>query len=353
MKGEPPLLAAYLVRARGDDAVLLNEAVHELVHRLVGDEDPALVVEELADDDYEVTTVVAAAQTPPFLTRRRVVVARGVGRFGVDDIGPLVSYLADPLPTTSLVLVGGGGQVSQKLVGAVKKAGEVIDASAPEGSGRRSWVAGRIRQAAVRLDPAAAELVAAHLGEDVARVGALLSLLEFVYGDGAGLGVGDVEPFLGEAGGVAPWELTDAIDAGNTEAALTQLRRMLGGGDRHPLVVLASLHNHYTRILRLDGAGCADEASAAAVLGLSGSTFPAKKALVQSRRLGHEGVVRAVALLAEADLALKGAIDWPGELVLEVLVARLSRLGRAGRSQAPSGRRSSGSTDQRAPATRH
>ena len=33
-----------------------------------------------------------------------------------------------------------------------------------------------------------------------------------------------------------------------------------------------------------------------------------------------------MSLLSEADLALKGTIDWPDELVLEVLVARLSRL---------------------------
>ena len=36
---------------------------------------------------------------------------------------------------------------------------------------------------------------------------------------------------------------------------------------------------------------------------------------------------RAVALLAQADLDLKGAKEWPEELVAEVLVARLSRLG--------------------------
>jgi hypothetical protein len=37
-------------------------------------------------------------------------------------------------------------------------------------------------------------------------------------------------------------------------------------------------------------------------------------------------VARAIELLADADLALKGAVDWPGDAVLEVLVARLSRL---------------------------
>jgi DNA polymerase-3 subunit delta len=101
---------------------------------------------------------------------------------------------------------------------------------------------------------------------------------------------------------------------------------MMEGGGRHPLVIMATLHTHYTRMLRLDGAQAADEAAAAKLLGLTGSTFPARKALAQARRLGPAGVHRAISLLAGADLALKGAIDWSGELVLEVLVARLSRL---------------------------
>ena len=62
------------------------------------------------------------------------------------------------------------------------------------------------------------------------------------------------------------------------------------------------------------------------------STFQARKALDGVRRLGHDGIARAVALLARADLDLRGARDWPGDLVLEVLVGRLARL-------APSGRR--------------
>ena len=44
---------------------------------------------------------------------------------------PLVAWLKDPLPTTALVLTAGGGQVSQKVVNAVKKVGSVMDASAP------------------------------------------------------------------------------------------------------------------------------------------------------------------------------------------------------------------------------
>ena len=82
------------------------------------------------------------------------------------------------------------------------------------------------------------------------------------------------------------------------------------------------------RILELTGAVDArDEAAAAVLLGMKGSTFPAKKALTQARLLGHDKILRAFTLLAEADLDLrKFRKDWPEELVMEVLVGRLCQL---------------------------
>ena len=322
-----PELPAYLVR--GSDDIAVGDALRRLVAELVGTGDAGLVVEELAGADYDARAIVDAAQTPPFLSDRRVVVARGMGRFSTADVAPVVAYLADPLPTTALVLVGGGGQLARPLVDAVRKVGHVVDADVPGGRGRATWLAARLKDGPVRLDAAAAAAVGEHLGEDLSRLPGLLDSLANTHGPGARLGVDDIAPFLGQAGSVAPWELTDAIDRGDPAAALGHLRRLLQGGGRHPLVITASLHNHYARMLRLDGdPDVTDERSAAAALGLTGSTFPAKKALLQSRRLGSAGIARAILLLAEADLALKGTIDWPPEAVLEVLVARLAAASR-------------------------
>src|SRR5947209_1717749 len=336
----PTDLPVYFVR--GDDPVLTGDAVRQLVADLVGDDDPAFAVEDLAGDDYEMAAVVEAAQTPPFFGTRRVVVARAVGRFSAQDVAPLVAYLADPLPTTALVLVGGGGTLARGVLDAVKKVGHVVDAGVPSGGkGRQSWLAAQLKAAPVDLDSGATALLATHLGEDVGRLRSILELLTAAYGDGAKIGEDELLPFLGEAGGVAPWDLTDAIDRGDTAAAPENLHRFVATG-RHPLVILASLHNHYTRILRLEGSGAADEKAAAQMLGITGSTFPARKALSQARRLGHDAVARAITLLANADLALKGAIEWPDGLVLEILVARLSRLG--GRPATKTGTRAGSST---------
>jgi DNA polymerase III subunit delta len=312
---------AYLVT--GDDPALVAEALGKLLHELAGDDAAGFGVEDLGAES-PVDAAVESAQTPAFLAGRRIVVLRDVGRFRADEVAPLVAYLKDPLPTSVIVLVAGGGQVPTKLVDAVKKAGHVVDTKAGSGKARDKWLADRLKAGPVRLDAAARALVAAHLGEDVGRIGTLLDALAAAYGVGSDVGAGEVQPFLGEAGSVAPWDLTDAIDRGDTEAALLALHRLTAAGDRHPLVIIASLHRHYAAMLRLDGADVAGDADAAALLGTA--PFPAKKALAQTRRLGSAGVGRAVTLLADADLALRGAQAWPDDLVLEVLVARLTKL---------------------------
>ena len=319
----PPLPVHLL---RGDDEALLGAAVGELVHRVVGHDDRVLVVTEFDGDDYELRQVVDAAQTPPFLTDRRIVVGRAIGRFSTDELAPLVAYLADPLPSTTLVLTGGGGRLPKAVTDAVKKAGEVIDTDAPSGAkDRRAWLEDHLEASGLRLDAGARGALGQHLGEDVGRLASILGTLRATFGPGARLGAAEVEPFLGQAGSVPPWDLTDAIDRGDVAVALGMLTRMVQAGERHPLQVMAILHGHYARLLRLDGSGIRDEKGAAEALGVK-STFQARKALDGVRRLGHDGVVRAIGLLARADLDLRGARDWPGELVLEVLVGRLARL---------------------------
>jgi DNA polymerase-3 subunit delta len=324
----------YLVR--GDDDVILRDATRELIHRLLGDVDAGLAVDEIGRDRFQpsdgsepsIAPLVQAAQTPPFLTDRRIVVGRELEVFTrSEQVAPLVAYLEDPLPTTSLVLVWAQGRIPKSLTDAVKAhGGEQVDTS----PGRKiaGWVDDQLRDARLQVDGAGAERLVGWLGDDPQRLVGLIATLVGAFGEDARLGIEDIEPLLGEGGGVPPWELTDALDRGDIATALAKLRRMLDGGGRHPLVVMATLHGHYARMLQLDGAPLRGERDAAQLLGLRGSTFPARKAMQQARRLGHDRIVEAISLLATADLDLRGAKAWPEDLVLEVLVARLARLAR-------------------------
>lgn len=306
----------------GDDESILRTAVSDLVHRLVGDGDRSMMVDDFDGDDYELRFVVDAAQTMPFLTDKRVVVARQVSRFGADELAPLLGYIDNPLDSTDLVLVAGGGRISKKLTDAVKAGGTVHD-TAP-GRDKRAWLVDHVAATGLQIDGGAMAQLAMWLGEDAGRLDGILATLISTYGIESKLSFAQIEPFIGEAGGVPPWDLTDAIMAGDTSKALTLLGRMIHAGSRHPLQVMSILHGHYAGIAKLDGVGARTEDQAAAATGLKG--FPAKKALQNYNKLGGINTKRAIDWIAQADLDLRGAKELEPELVMEVLVARLSKL---------------------------
>ncbi|MFQ5558766.1 MAG: DNA polymerase III subunit delta [Acidimicrobiales bacterium] len=327
----------------GDDPVLVAEALATQVNELIGDGDRSLMLEQLteadlrtADGGWDLARLLDAARTPPFLTSRRVVVGRHLARFGrKQDHAPIVELVGEDLPTTDLVLVWERG-LDPKMDGrlptlprALKEAvevagGELVTTDPGRGRAGGEWLRDQLGTSSLEFDRAAVMAVQDLLGEDRSRVIGLVRTLEGALGPGASVSPDDVITFGGEAGAVVPWELDDAIDGGDVAAALEALRRLLPS--RHPFQLLAALHGRYQRMLRLDGADVVDAGAAAALLGMKGSSFPARKLLAQSRRLGSDRLARAIRLLADADLALRGTVDWPDGLVLEVLVARLAAL---------------------------
>ncbi|NNE11540.1 MAG: hypothetical protein HKN41_04760, partial [Ilumatobacter sp.] len=249
----------------GDDESILRSKAHDLVAQLVGDGDRSLMVDEFDDDEYELRDAVDAAQTMPFLTERRVVVARQIGRFTTDELTPLLGYLDNPLDSTELVLVAGGGRLAKKLTDTVKATGGHLTSTSPPNrpKDRQTWVRVEAEEHGVRLDGAAAVRIAEQIGEDAGRLEGILAVIRSTYGEGVKISAAEVEPFLGEGGGVPPWDFTDAIDAGQTGKALTLMGRMIHGGERHPLQIMAILHSHYGKLARLDGADARSEHDAA------------------------------------------------------------------------------------------
>ena len=320
----------YLIT--GDDERLISAQLTELVDQLVGDADRSSVYESYdfadvqADDrDAAVAQVVNAAQTQSLFADFRVVVARHVEVTPLDT-GPLVSYLKAPADQCHLVLTA-RGRVPKALTDALKKAGTAMFETTPPSKRRElvEWYKAKFVEAGLKIDAVALEEVVEWLGQDSARLPGLLEVLASTYGPKQRLTYDDVSPFLGQAGHVQPWDLTDAIDGGDTANALFMLRRMLASGEFHPFQVMSILHNHYTKVLRLDGSGAADPVQAMQFIG-SRSDFQGRKYLELSRSLGSKKTFDAVQLLARADRALRGATGLQDEIVLEVLVARLSRL---------------------------
>jgi len=325
----------------GTDPVLLDKAIRDAAKVALGDQSADFALAELTepdysvDDHYSISPLVDAAQTPPMLTDRRVVIGHHLARFSTgDSVEPLVNYLSNPLDTTHLILVWSRGPaLNKRTAGLPKKLNEVLktlgvkvtktDVNQKESG---AWIDQQLKDLGVSLDNQARRLLGEHLGDNVNRLVGIARALLAAHGPGTKLGIDEILPFLGSAGDVPPWDLTDAIANGDIPMSLRTCRRMVHGGERHPLAILSSLTNHYARMASLDGAPVRGEKEAASYLGVKGSTYPVKKAMQQARQMGSPNVRRAWGLLAQADLDLRGGTAAESEQVLEVLIARLARL---------------------------
>ena len=325
----------------GTDSVLLDKAVRDAIKAALGDQPADFALAELTepdysvDDQYSIAPLVDAAQTPPMLTDRRVVVGHHLARFSTgDSVEPLVNYLANPLETSHLILVWSRGPalnkrtagLPKKLNEALKSLGVTVTKTDVNQKESGAWIDQQLKDMGVVLDNQARRMLGEHLGDNVNRLVGIARALLAAHGEGTRLGVDEISPFLGSAGDVPPWDLTDAIANGDIPTSLRTCRRMVHGGERHPLAILSSLTNHYARMASLDGAPVRGEREAASYLGVKGSTYPVKKAMQQARQMGQPNVKRAWGLLAQADLDLRGGTAAEAEQVLEVLIARLARL---------------------------
>ncbi len=226
------------------------------------------------------------------------------------------------------------------LAKAVKAHGREIETSpGPSGKARTQWLSEQLQLAPVHLEPAARQLLERHLGRG------LITLAPALGRSRGGIRRG--RP--GDAGrpGAVPRRRRSGPALGSHRRPRQRRRERPPCGWRTacsapeaatPSSCWQPCTGTTGRCSAWTGAASPIPSAAAALLGMS--PFPAQKVLAQARRLGPERVARAISLIADADLDLRGVIDWPDELVIEVLVARLAQLVslRGGPPAAPSRR---------------
>jgi DNA polymerase-3 subunit delta len=321
----------------GSDATMVYDALHNVIVDALGDLDPAFALEDFTAKDVTAAgestlpRVLEALNTPAFLVDRRIVVVRDAQLLVADEVAALSAWMATPTPATVLILAVVGAK-SNRLV---KAASAVVEVNVGSRVAERvTFVKEKMVEYDVVVDHATAQRIAEQVGDDVARVDALARTLQAIFGS-APLNFARVEPYLGDAGDVPAWDLTDALDAGDATKAISVARRMLESRQRAGLQLISMLARHYLNMARVEGSDAHTKEEAAALLGVN--AFPAGKALQQGRQLGAERLSTAVRWLTEADLALKGGVSYGGKdlesdldvtelTVIEVLVARLARL---------------------------
>ena len=304
---QAPLLPVYLMI--GTDGYMIKKALGRLDARLeASGGDPAFNREEFEGPSIADPALLRSSlDTLPFGGDFRLVVIEGVDRAPKAATEAIVSYLADPCPTTVLAMTADKQPKTTRLYKAVAKVSPkaVLDYSAKKRWELPEEVSKMAAGRGLSIDQDASELLIRSLGESTLMLDNELGKLGVAIAPRTRICVEDVKNLVVRVAEVKPWDFLDAMCKRDPAGAL----RMLDLMPSQSLVGLFALTCARLRELicakALDARGV--PGTLAAELGMQ--QWQVKNHVAWSRNYTSAELVGALSSAPDCEIALKSAPD--------------------------------------------
>jgi DNA polymerase-3 subunit delta len=306
----------------GAEPFLFDDAVARLSRAMFPGQTELSLVREILDARAAgADGIVRAALMLPWLGDRRLVVARGVDGLAAKSADSLGAYVKAPNPSTVLVLVADASlEPSHWLLRAVPAAA-VVFAPALTGRVLAGWLRSHAQARGYALDEDAAAMLVELSGDDLAQLVGEVEKAALAGGpDNRRVTVGEVRAVVGEYRLRHVFDLTRALVARDTGAALVLLESLLNGGEE-PLAVLGMLTREARAIWQAAGALRAGRAPDEIARGLRRPPAAATALLERARGLTPGTAARQLARCWEVERRLK--LGGAARPELSLLVAEL------------------------------
>jgi DNA polymerase-3 subunit delta len=324
MADKAPRVLGSVVLVTGS-AEFLAERVVDQARAALLDDDPAADLTDVEAVSLDLGTFVELI-SPSLFAANRGVVVRGIDALPEPMHDPLVTYAGEPAAEVALVLVHPGGQRGKQLLDRLRAAGvREVKAEAPKPWQVAGWLTAEARSLGSPLDQAAADALIGAVGADLRTLAASLAQL---VADHPGRRL-DADLIRGAFEGraeVKSFDIADRAIAGDVAGALELLRWALAQRVPLPLVTSAFALS-LRRLVKLSFApGGLRDADLAREVGCS--PYQLKRLRAQARGWSADGWASAVAAVADADAAIKGA-GADGGHALESMVLAVAAAGPA------------------------
>jgi DNA polymerase-3 subunit delta len=318
-----PVYAIY-----GSDHYLVRESIGAVSRAVFPETEGEAAVTRFAGTQATLADVLDELFTLPFFSRRRLVIVEEADPFVTKHRKDLEAYVERPSSSGLLLLQVKQWTSTTKLAKLVEKVGVAVDCNPlPEKQAQKvvSWLTQYARtRCDAQLEPAAANLLVELVGLEIGILASEVEKLAVYAGDAKRIERADVARMV-DAGRVETvWKALDAATSGQAQTALELLDNLLAAGEA-PVMLLAAMSASLLKVHhagRLRGARLAlDEACRVAGI----PPFAVEKTGKQHAHLGPHRVAQLPSTLLRADLDLKGGSSTTPRVVLERLLAGLSR----------------------------
>jgi len=266
--------------------------------------------------------VVAACNSPSLFGDGTVVLLKNLDAWNAAQKGVVTEYLADPSPDTDLVMLGEKLGAREKLLAAVKKAGEVHELKQPTGRALAKWAVGHAKKLGLVLPEEVAAGIATRCADDKSRVLMEVEKLS-LYAQGEAT-MADVEALVPPNLESNIFAFVDSLAAGSPGEAVGLLEALLATGEP-PLRLVFMIRRQLRLIARAKALYTEGTPRPEVASTLKVPPFVARKLEEQARAMSEESLEAALDLVLDLERGLKGGSDLPDALQVELAVLGLSR----------------------------
>ncbi len=277
-------------------------------------------------DAYDATEtspeeVISACNSYSLFGDGAFVLLRNLDAWNAAQKAKIVDYVKSPSPEADLVMLGEKLGAREKLLAAVKKAGEVHNFEQPTGKALARWAVDYAKKQDLSMPEDVAKELVARCSNDKVRVSRETEKLA-LYASGTAT-LDDVEALCPPDLQSNIFAFVDALSAGDRGRALKLLEALIGTGE--PPLRLVYMIRRQFRFLARARALFAGGASRGEVAGaLKVPPFVARRLEEHGRNLSEDDLERALALTLALESGLKGGSDLEDELQVELIVMEVS-----------------------------
>lgn len=316
----PPVLLLW-----GAEEYLMEQAVKVLWEHAT---DPAMAEfnrDLFYADEVRPETLFAQAASFPMMAERRLIVVKRCEKAPVALLDDLGKYLNQPSPSTCMVLCAATVDKRRKVWTRVLAEAVALEFAPLKSAELAAWLGETCLELGHPLPRPLALRLAEQLGPAPLRMAwQEAEKLCLLAGEGREISEDDLATALGMEPDMKPWDLENAVLAGETGRALAVLQSLLRRSDSE-YMLLGTLGKGLGRLWFMRQLMEKGLPQAEILSRLSLSEYFGRRSLQAVRAWPLQRLEEAMRLLREADLGLKGDSALGAEQIYTQLVIRLCR----------------------------
>jgi DNA polymerase-3 subunit delta len=222
----PPVCLLY-----GEEAFLIQETLDLIRKILLHGEDASMAEEVFHGSESDGSSILVSARTIPLFGGRKLVVVKRVDQMSDPKKEPLLDYIKNPVPETTLVLTAEKPDMRKRFFAQLQKKWPSVRYYHPYDERQaEKWIQSYLKQRGCRIEPQGARLLCEAHGRELQVLKNELEKLILYKGEKGEISLSEAAEVSGQSREYNPFELADTVADRDLERSLHILSRLIHDG---------------------------------------------------------------------------------------------------------------------------